>query len=79
MFPREYSRGNMEPREDHLLTIIEASKMLGYTPQHTRLLLRMGRLRGTKLGRDWMLTEGDVLEFTARRSSIALFRRRARV
>jgi excisionase family DNA binding protein len=69
----------MELDENRFLTIIEAAKMLGYTPQHTRLLLRMGRLQGTKLGRDWMLTERDVREFTARRSSIALFRNRARV
>ena len=60
---------------DKGLTIAEAATMLGYTRQHTRLLIREGKLRGTKVGRDWVVWESHVREFIARRSSGRLFRK----
>jgi excisionase family DNA binding protein len=63
---------------DRLLTVGEASRLLRYTLQHTRLLLRTGRLRGTKIGRDWTLREADVRAFAATRSSTRLFKLKAR-
>jgi excisionase family DNA binding protein len=37
------------------LTTQQVAKRLGYTLQHVRLLIRQGRLRGVKLGRDWVI------------------------
>lgn len=55
-----------------LLTIREAAKALGYSPQHTRLLIRTGKLRGMKMGRDWAINESDVRAFAARRRIVGL-------
>lgn len=50
----------------------EAAKLLGYTYQHTRLLLRQGKLRGNKIGRDWVVLREDVAEYNVRKVSIPL-------
>ncbi len=59
---------------DRLLIVREACELLGYTPQHTRLLIRTGRLRAIRVGRDWAIRENDVREFLDRRSAAPLFR-----
>lgn len=38
-----------------LLTAPQAAKELGYSLQHTRLLIRQGYLKASKLGRDWVI------------------------
>ena len=38
----------------------EAAKKLGYTVQHTRLLIRQGELEGIKFGRDWLVVRESV-------------------
>ena len=45
------------------MTTVEASQALGYTVQHTRLLVRQGHLRGAKIGRDWMIIRESVAEY----------------
>ncbi|MBI3947562.1 MAG: helix-turn-helix domain-containing protein [Armatimonadetes bacterium] len=45
------------------LTTKDAADTLGYTVQHTRLLIRQGRLAATKLGRDWLLPRESVAEY----------------
>jgi excisionase family DNA binding protein len=52
---------------DELLTAGAASKVLGYTVQHTRLLIRKNRLPARKLGRDWVI-ERQALEALKSRS-----------
>lgn len=50
-----------------------AAKKLGYTLQHTRLLIRQGRLNAMKIGRDWVIDKRTLSDFSARyrRKSIA--------
>jgi excisionase family DNA binding protein len=54
------------------ITVREAANLLGYTYQHTRLLLRQGKLRGTKIGRDWVVLREDVAEYNVRKVSLPL-------
>lgn len=46
--------------ENDYITTPEASETLGYTIQHTRRLVREGRLQGAKIGRDWMILRESV-------------------
>jgi excisionase family DNA binding protein len=46
--------------ENEYMTTSEASETLGYTIQHTRHLVREGRLRGAKIGRDWLILRESV-------------------
>lgn len=62
----EYSLENMntkllEPTD--FLTTAEVAKILGYTIQHTRLLIRVSKIRGSKLGRDWLIPRQEVDAF----------------
>ena len=56
--------------EDNFLTVSEVAGKLGYTDQHIRLLLRQGRLRGRKIGRDWMVPY-EVVELHATQQDTA--------
>ncbi len=46
----------------------EAARLLGYTLQHTRLLIRTGQLKAIKFGRDWMIERKSIADFSAQRS-----------
>jgi len=46
-----------------LVTTGEAASLLGYTVQHTRLLIRRGELPAQKLGRDWIIARESVEEY----------------
>lgn len=59
--------------DHYLLSVRESAVRLGYTPQHVRFLLRIGRLRGIRVGRDWVIHEDDLRAFQARRSNVLLF------
>lgn len=47
------------------ISVQRAAEIMGYTPQHTRLLVRQGKLAARKIGRDWLIREQDVLAFRA--------------
>ncbi len=51
------------------LTVDEAAQVLGYSPQHTRKLIREGLLMGVKRGRDWFVAAEAVKEYIARRDA----------
>ena len=51
--------------ENEYMTTPEVSKTLGYTIQHTRRLVREGRLQGAKIGRDWMILRESVAVYVA--------------
>jgi excisionase family DNA binding protein len=55
--------------DNRLLMVGEVAAILGYTVQHTRVLIRTGKLKGRKLGRDWAVRETDVRDFVEKRSS----------
>jgi len=44
-------------------TSAAAAERLGYSLQHTRLLLREGKLQGQKFGRDWMVLRESVASY----------------
>ena len=46
-----------------LITTQEAAENLGYTIQHTRLLIRRGQIDATKFGRDWLVVRESVVEY----------------
>lgn len=50
------------------LTLIDAAARLGVSPDNLRGALRRGALRGTKIGRDWTVTETEVERY--RRESL---------
>lgn len=45
------------------LTVAEAAPLLGITPNRVYVLIREGRLKSTKLGRDHLLLRSDVEAF----------------
>jgi len=58
---------NYQPSLDKLISLPQAAKISGLTQQHFALLIRQGKLWGTKLGgRDWFTTEEAVREYLAR-------------
>jgi excisionase family DNA binding protein len=64
------------PARDNLLTTKEAATALGYTIQHTRLLIRQGQLPGTKIGRDWYVDKRSIQSYL-NTSQSSLFRESA--
>ena len=49
--------------ENYFLTLSDASKITGYTPEHLNLLCRKGILKGKKFGRNWHTTREWINEF----------------
>jgi excisionase family DNA binding protein len=43
-----------------LITLREASKISGYNPDYLGFLIRDGKMRGKKVGRNWLTTREDV-------------------
>lgn len=43
------------PEALNLITVRDAAIRLEYTVQHTRLLIRRGKLSAVKYGRDWLI------------------------
>ena len=54
------------------LTTKAAAELLGYTVQHVRRLIRDGRLRGARLGRDWLVERESVDRYVAGRENLEL-------
>ncbi len=55
-----------QPRWNELVTLYEAAKLSGLSPNHLRRLVSEGEIWGEKLGRDWFTTEHSVKEYLAR-------------
>ena len=49
-----------------LITVLEAAKLLGCSPEHTQILLRNRELQGTKVGPVWMIIRRSILERSQR-------------
>jgi excisionase family DNA binding protein len=47
------------------MTLKEAAASLGITPDSLRQAIARGALKGTKLGRDWIVTEQEVARYRA--------------
>jgi len=48
-----------------LISLAEASEISGLSSAHLRLLVRQGKLWGTKIGRNWVTTEETVRDYIA--------------
>lgn len=55
-----------------LMTTREAARDLGYTIQHTRLLIRQEKIAASKFGRDWLVARESVVEYKAGQNSRAI-------
>jgi excisionase family DNA binding protein len=54
------------------VTTSEAAERLNYTIQHVRRLVREGKIRGEKYGRDWLLTRDDVERHAVKEANLSL-------
>ncbi len=54
-----------QPSLDELLTLEEAAKLSGLSPNHLRHLVTIGEMWGKKLGRNWFTTAQAVKEYQA--------------
>ena len=48
-----------------MLTVSIAASRLGITPGRVRQLIASGRLKATRVGRDWLIDADDLREFAA--------------
>lgn len=46
-----------------LLSLKEASELSPYSADYLNLLARKGKLKARKIGRDWLITKIDLLEY----------------
>jgi excisionase family DNA binding protein len=50
---------NFDPFEN-LIGIEDAAVYTGFTTRHIRLLLKRGKIKGKKIGRDWVTTKAEI-------------------
>ncbi len=48
-----------------LMSVVEAAELLKLHPTRVRLLCRQGRIRGTRVGNAWVITDKEVKRFAA--------------
>ncbi len=55
----------MENKKGNLViyTVMELSKLLNTTPQTVRKYINEGRIKGNKIGRQWLVDEDAVRDF----------------
>lgn len=46
-----------------LLTLKDAATLCPYSSEYLNLLCRKGKLRATKIGRDWLIKRADLFEY----------------
>ena len=61
---------------EFMLTARGAAEHLRCSVQYVRRLLQSGRMRGRKVGRDWVVEETDMAHWLAVRAAVPLFHRR---
>ncbi len=50
-----------------LLIVEEAAIYSGYSERHLRLLLETGKIKGRKIGRDWVTTKEEIDTYLAKK------------
>ncbi len=55
---------------NNYLSVNEVAKKLNYTVQHTRLLIRQGKIQADKIGRDWLVVNESVAKYQAENKNI---------
>lgn len=49
--------------ESEMITVSEASKVSGYTPQHIRLLIRQGLITARRAGGIWLIEASSLRHY----------------
>lgn len=62
-----------DPYQD-LISLAEAAKRYGLTPDYLRQLAIKGRLKAQKIGRNWVTTPSDVEDYISTRQKIGAFK-----
>jgi len=57
--------GQGSPKIEDLISLEQAAKLSGLSPNHLRLLVGRGDIWGVKIGRNWATTEKSVKEYLA--------------
>lgn len=52
--------------DEKAITIPEVARLSGLSRSHIRNLLRTGAIHGEKIGRDWVVTLREVMEYRQR-------------
>ena len=55
--------GDSERNSTNFISLSEASKLTGYHPDYLGFLCRTGKLKGFKIGRNWVTTKSGLDEF----------------
>ena len=55
-----------QPKLDELISLRQAAKLSGLSPNHLRLLVGNGEIWGKKIDHYWVTTEAAVREYLAR-------------
>ena len=62
--PRQTSkRGSLEELTSKLISVTEASQLSGLMTSYVRRLIRAGRIKGVKIGRNWLTTEQAIRDY----------------
>ena len=48
---------------DELLTTKQAAELIGYHPEYIRQLVKAGKLKAEKIGRDWLIPKSKLLAY----------------
>jgi predicted HTH domain antitoxin len=65
MSSNDLERDEYRPHWDELISLHEAAKLSGLSPNHLRRLVSEAEIWGRKIGRDWFTTEESVREYLA--------------
>jgi excisionase family DNA binding protein len=59
---------------DELISLAEAAKLYGFDQDYLRQLIHKGRLRGRKIGRNWVTTPRDMEQYITNRQKTGTYR-----
>ena len=66
MVGSEQGRSDNQPKLEELISLRQAAKLSGLSPNHLRLLVGRGSIWGMKIDYIWVTTEKAVKEYMAR-------------
>jgi excisionase family DNA binding protein len=49
--------------ENNWITTAEAAQLTSYNPEHIRRLVRTGKVKGKKWGREWMVDKNSLITY----------------
>lgn len=67
-----------KPKND-LISLSQAARLYGFTPDYLRQLVLRRRLQGSKLGSQWVTSAHDMEAFIRSRKPTGVFKKRVKV